>query len=94
MAERSKQARELCHRAVPERAIGDKIVVARPDDGSPVVLAPTAAIIWRALDDWTTPVEVGKLLAAVFPTVSDTDRTDAVADAIALLAADDLIERR
>ena len=81
------------HRAVPSRQLGDKLVVARPLDGAPVVLAPTAAVVWRTLDDWTTASEIDRLLAEVFPGVAAHDREAAGAQILVALTDDDLLEQ-
>ena len=84
----------LRHRDVPWREIGDKVVAARPTDGAPVVLAPTAAVVWRQLDTWTNLNDIDLRLAEVFPDVEATDRLAARAAILdALLSADDLLER-
>jgi hypothetical protein len=80
-------------RAVPSRRLGDQLVVARPLDGAPVVLAPTAAIIWRVLDDWTTPDGIDLRLAEVFPDISARDRETARTQILIALSDDDLLER-
>jgi len=81
------------HRSVPWRALGDKLVVARPGDGAPVVLAATAAFVWRELDDWIAMGELDRRLAQVFPDVSTRDREDARAAILLALTDDDLLER-
>ena len=81
------------HRSVPWRAFGDKLIVARPSDGGPVVLAATAAFVWRHLDDWTTPGELDQRLADVYPVVSGRDREEATAAILVALMDDDLLER-
>ena len=81
------------HRQVPWREVGDKVVAARPSDGAPVVLAPTAAVVWRQLDAWTTPDDIDTRLGEVFPEVATTDRVAARAAILDALSDDDLLER-
>ncbi len=81
------------HRAVPWRQIGDKIVVARPVDGAPVVLAPTAAVVWRGLDDWTGEDGLDLRLAQIFPDIAASERESARSQILVALADDGLLER-
>jgi hypothetical protein len=83
----------LRHRNVPWRALDDKLVVARPSDGAPVVLAPTAALVWRHLDRWTSADEIDHRLAEVFPEVPADEREAARASILVALTDDDLVER-
>jgi hypothetical protein len=78
---------------VPSRALGDKLIVARPSDGAPVVLAATAAFVWRQLDDWTTPDALNHELGTAFPDVPMRERQEASAAILAALTDDDLLER-
>lgn len=80
------------HRPVPSRQLGDKVVVARPQDGAPVVLAPTAAVVWRVLDDWTTHVAIDHRLAELFPDIAAHDRRAARDQILVALRDDDLLE--
>lgn len=73
--------------------MGAEVVISRPADGMAVVLSPITVIIWNALDDWTTEVEVGTVLAERFPDVSEAERRDAVATALSMLTAEGLLER-
>lgn len=84
----------LRRRLVPTRAVGDRLVVARPSDGAPVVLPPTAALIWRVLDGWVSPAEIDRALAAAFADVPEPERTAARVDVLAMLDRDGLLERR
>jgi hypothetical protein len=83
----------LRHRPVSERVFGEKLIVARPRDGAPVVMEPNAAIVWRQLDDWTTPVEIDRRLGEVFPGTADEVRVTTRAQILGMLENDDLIER-
>jgi hypothetical protein len=83
----------LRRRRVPQRVFGSKLVVARPRDGAPVVMAPTAAVVWQVLDDWTTPGEMDRRLAEAFPDVPEEDRVTARIEILRVLQDDDLIER-
>ena len=58
-----------------------------------MVLAATAAFVWRQLDDWTTPGELDHRLADVFPDVPTRDREEARAAILVALTDDDLLER-
>jgi hypothetical protein len=82
----------LRHRRVPLRVFGTKLIVARPSDGAPVVMAPTASLVWRLLDDWTTQAEIDRRLAEEFPEVRDADRVTALAKILGTLRDDDLLE--
>ena len=54
-----------------------QLIVARPRDGAPVVMAATAALVWRPLEDWTTPAEIDRRLGEAFPEIADEDRVAA-----------------
>lgn len=84
----------LRHRRVPTRVFGDKLVVARPRDGAPVVLEANAALVWRCLDDWTTPDAIDGRLADAFPAVAAAERVAARTEILTALQDDDLLERR
>lgn len=58
-----------------------------------MVLSPVTAIVWDALDDWTTEAHVGAVLAARFPEISGDERSEALAAALALLVGEELLER-
>ncbi len=85
--------RSVRHLAVPSRELGDKLIVARPADGAPVVLAATAAVVWRELDEWKAPGEIDRRLAEVFPGVAVHDREAALAEILDALTDDGLLER-
>ena len=87
-------AKWLRRRRLPTRTLGDTVIVARPLDGGPIVMASTAALVWRHLDGWTTPAEIDQLLAATFPKVVEKDRTDARTEILKTLQDEDLVERR
>jgi len=82
------------HRRVPVRAFGEKLIVARPGDGAPVVMEPNATLVWRCLDDWTTTSEIDARLAAAFPAVADGERITARSTILTMLQDDGLVERR
>ena len=82
------------HRRVPVRAFGEKLIVARPGDGAPVVMEPNAALVWRCLDDWTTASEIDAHLAEAFPAVAEGERLAARTTILAMLQDDGLVERR
>ena len=83
----------LRHRHVPWRQVGDKVIAARPSDGAPVVLAPTAAVVWHLLDNWTTTNAIDVRLEGDFPNVTAIDRVAARAAILDALSNDDLVER-
>ena len=57
-------------------------------------MAPTAALVWRTLDDWVTPAEIDRRLAETFPEVGQEDRVVARTEILGKLQDDELIERR
>ncbi len=81
------------HRCVPERSFGTKVIVARPTDGTPVVLAATAAVVWRRIEAWTTLREIVDVLGESFPTVGEDERRHAANEIVLRLEDDELIER-
>jgi hypothetical protein len=82
----------LRHRCVPMRTLGHLLIVARPSDGAPVVLADTAALVWRMLDDWITPAEINRRLAETFPEVSEQERATTLAATLTVLRDEGLVE--
>jgi hypothetical protein len=82
------------HRRVPNRRLGDSVVIARPSDGTPVSLEGTAAFVWRLLDDWTSPAVIDSRLAETFPDVALDERVTARAAILRMLGDDDLLEPR
>jgi hypothetical protein len=81
------------HRRVPERDFGDKVIVARPTDGTPVVLAATATVLWRHIADWTTVDKVVDVLGDVYSAVDEAERRRAASQIIFRLEEDGLVER-
>lgn len=81
-------------RPVPSRELIDLTIVARPADGTPVVLAPTAATVWKALEDWITTDEIDRRLEAAFPDVSEFDRHSARQQVLITLEEEGLVEQR
>jgi hypothetical protein len=81
------------HRRVPERTFGTKVIVARPTDGTPVVLAATAAVVWRRMDEWTTVHEIVEALGETFSTIAEDERRQATNEIVLRLEDDELIER-
>src|SRR5512134_1823895 len=84
----------LRRRRVPTRVLADKVIVARPGDGAPVVFAATAAFVWRLLEGWTTASEIDRRLADAFPEIAEADRVTARIEILAMLQDEDLVERR
>jgi hypothetical protein len=78
---------------VPQRTVGDQIVIARPVDGTPIVLGATAATVWSALAIWRRPPELDRLLAERWPEVHDRTRQRALEDILALLDSEGVLER-
>jgi hypothetical protein len=83
----------LRRREVPTRTLGERLVVARPADGAPVVLAETATSVWADLAEWTTTDRLLARLAATFPEVPDRHRRRALEDILGALETDDLLAR-
>jgi hypothetical protein len=82
------------HAAVPVRLVGAEVIIGRPSDGTPVVLAPAAAFIWRQLDHWTTVDEIDASIAKSFPEVSLADRGASLSKVVSDLERDGLLEQR
>jgi hypothetical protein len=93
VGESPEPEKRVRHRTVPTRVVDDKVVAARPSDGAPVVLAPTAAMVWRLLDDWTSEEQLRCRLAELFPHVSGAERTATLAAILNALSNDDLLDR-
>lgn len=81
------------HRALPERTVGDQVVVARPRDRSAVLLGATAAIVWRATSSWTTVADLESLLAERHSDVGAVERSEALDQILEMLFDDELLER-
>jgi hypothetical protein len=82
----------LRHRRVPCRAVGDKLIVARPRDGAPVILDGNAVVVWRAMDDWTTTGEIDLRLTRAFPGVAEDERVRVRTEIVQTMQHDDLVE--
>ncbi len=93
-AESDRADREAVAELLGRRPQGRFEVVVRRPDGTPAVLAPAAAFIWRQLDRWTTPDEIDAAIAESFPEVSAADRRASLGKVVADLERDDLLERR
>ena len=87
-------AAELRHKRVPTRGFGHKLIVARPDDGAPVVMEPTAVLVWQQLDDWVTVDDLDRCLATAYPEVPKEDRVAARTEILGVLKDDGFLERR
>lgn len=72
--------------------MNDLVIVARPLDGAPVVLAPTSALVWAHLEQWRTVVELDSFLALQYPAIKADERLAARVELVALLMNEDLIE--
>ncbi len=84
----------LRHRRVPTRTFANRVIVARPLDGTALVLGPTAASVWRLLDSWVSTSEVDAGLGVRFPDVPEHDRLRSSREILALLDDEGLLERR
>ncbi len=82
------------HRRVPMRRLGDTVIVARPRDGAPVILAGTAAFVWRLLDEGSTPASIDSRLEERFPTIAADERVTARTEILRMLRDDELLEPR
>jgi hypothetical protein len=91
--ESAQAASLLRHRLVPNRVVGDTLIVARPRDGAPVTMTSAAVLVWRQLDDWTTSAEIDVRLADAFPEVPAEKRASARSEILRILRNDDLLER-
>jgi hypothetical protein len=91
--DREPQPGTLRRRRVPERIVGDDVIVARPGDGEAVVMSPVAGVVWRSLDDWSTTLDIDRCLADVLPGVSDADRAAVRNEVLQALQSDGLLER-
>jgi hypothetical protein len=78
---------------VPERTFGDRLIVARPRDGAPVELGPTAVLVWQLLDGSREVEDLDRDLADLFPEVLPGERARARREIVVMLLDDDLVER-
>jgi hypothetical protein len=76
------------------RRVGETVIVARPRDGAAVMVAGTAAFVWRLLDDWISPAAIDFGLAEAFPDVAVDERLTARREILRMLSDDDLLEPR
>ncbi len=81
-------------RPVPERTVGDQVVLARPAGGSALVLGSTAALVWNALGDWLAVADLAAVLAAQYPDVPPGERDAALEEILQQLDDEGLLERR
>lgn len=79
---------------VPDRIVNDKVVLARPDVDEAVVLAGPAAMVWVALDSWTTPEQLCEDLAESHSEVDGDQCAEMVIRSIDFLRDEGLLERR
>jgi hypothetical protein len=82
------------HRRVPFRTFGDSVIVARPSDGTSVVIESAAALVWRALEVWCTADDVDRCLSQAYPDVPREERVAAWRLTLKLLEDEDLVERK
>lgn len=88
----SRSVERIRRRQVSTRCLGDKVIVARPRDGSPVVLAPTAGLVWNHLVTPATLNELESLLAKTYPSVEAPERKSALVAIVDSLREDELVE--
>jgi hypothetical protein len=79
---------------VPERTVGDQVVLARPAGGSALVLGPTAAVVWMALEEWLVHDQLEAALAAQYPDIPPAERDAALEEILRMLDDEALLERR
>lgn len=79
---------------VPDRIVGDRVVTVRPGTDEVVTLHGAAAVAWIELDHWTSQRQVESVLAEAYPEVPEAERRASLAQAIALLEHEGLLERR
>jgi len=79
---------------VPTRVLGDGLIVARPSDGTPVVLPATASAVLAAADDWCSLHDLDAALRRAFPNVEPDERRRVLAALVRDLASEGLLERR
>lgn len=79
-------------RVVPQRHVGQSVVLSRPADGSPLVLAPTAALVWHCLSSWVRFDDIDEELRELHPGISVEERRDTIRNILKQLADDDLLQ--
>lgn len=79
---------------VPDRIVGDKVVLARPGCDEAVILGGMAAAVWVELDRWTSIDAIEAALASADDVAVGHDAAALVADAIELLRDEGLLETR
>jgi hypothetical protein len=67
--------------------------MARPVDGSAIVLDPTSTVVWGLLSEWRAESELDQLLGEWFPTVDGAERSRVLSEVLEMLAAEELLER-
>jgi hypothetical protein len=68
---RNDPAPLIRRRRLPDRIVGDQIVVVRPGVDDAVVLGGAAALVWLELDDWTTETDLSSAVAVSHPEVDE-----------------------
>lgn len=81
-------------RPVPARTLGQTVIVARPTDGGPVVLPPTASTVWSSIESWASVEDVDRVLASRFPDVDADERLASLTQVLGTLEDEGLLERR
>lgn len=79
---------------MPWREMNDLRIIARPSDGAPVVLAPTAAVIWSCLEAWCSTSDLDQHLEALYPDIDEQERLDVRSQVVDMLRAEGLVESR
>jgi hypothetical protein len=84
----------LRRRSVPARHVGAQTVLARPADGTALVLPETAALVWASLDDWCDLAQLESVLRCHYPEVAQDVRRAALSAILEQLGNESLLERR
>lgn len=80
-------------RQVPDRIVGNKVVVARPGVDEALVLAGAAALVWVELDRWMSEAKLWDTMMQEHPEV-DGSRRDVLTRSLRMLDDQGLLERR
>jgi hypothetical protein len=72
-----------CRRELPERIVGQEILVRDPDTGQVHFLNPTAGLVWQSCDGKTSLGECVRLLRAKFDVPEEADIAADVSEIVA-----------
>ena len=67
--------------------------IARPHGGTAIVLEPTAAVIWTALEQWCAMSDLLEVLEECYPSVPPSERVETLDVLLPLLFDEGLIVR-